>query len=366
MIAINQTKRGWLTPTRVITAIIFSIFATIGYLYTPTYEMDLYRYYENADSLDQNISLIDYAIETANIHFDFIYFTTFLALKKMGAPKELATALFAGLLYSQAFLLIKSLTIDTRTQKSYRLLGISAFIAFSTAAPLYTLSISRNAAAFSFVFLSLTLLSKQRILPNALISIAAIYTHVLSFFYIIAALALQKISFLRINKRILRNTLLFLFVTISGTKFHSDLTKLDALRDLWFFRDFARYAVYLDPSANNAVGSIFDKLAYYDTLLILASSATMLLGLLRLKTYKTTTWVCYYMYIFYVLSFQISVAATQRTSIFLMPLHGFIVYEVLSQEKQGGFFLTAYKSLLITTLLAFTVNIIGNRYFLFG
>lgn len=344
--------------------IIFFIAGFLGYLYNPNQDMDLYRYYQYADDIDSGISILEFIKATYLVNFDFIYFSFFLLFKKLDIPKELVTALFLGLFYSQTLLFLELVEKKFFNIENKKCINLVKLFSILSVTPIIIFSISRNLAGIAILLIGVNLFLKNKKI-YFLLFLLSIFTHLVMMVYIAGLILFYNFKSIHINKRLYRN--IFLIVaTVVGlmSKIWID-ELLNIIKKVKFFDVYSRYAIYVDQSESN-LESIFNALVFYDILPILLFSLILLIGLISIKKYNNITWVCYYFYIILTVFIGYSATFTQRTIILLLPLQGLIALSVFNEKNKNKKFIFLYKLIITSSIIMILLNIYAYRFYLFS
>ena len=338
--------------------------AIIGFYYVCPQTLDLSRYYDITESFDTTVSVLSFALDYFDKNFDFIYFTTFFIAKKIGLYKECVTALFMGLFYSQLIYFLELSEKLFKLKNKSDLVLIEFFAIFSVT-PMYTLSISRNAAALSIFFVGLCYLVRQQKLITYFCFLSSLFTHVVMFIYLLGFYLITNFKMFYIGQKI--RIPLLIIATVLGLNSKKWLDSIfNFLLQLPFFSSYERYSGYLSDEDEvndlNADSTLFDVLAYTDSIPIIYNIFLLLFGLIFLKKYSSPIiFIAYFFYIFLIISVGFSCMWVQRTIMFIMPFQGVIALALLNQKQSDKTFCLIYKTMLLISIIMCFLNLFSYR-----
>lgn len=336
----------------------------IGFYYVCPPAFDLSRYYETAESFNTTVSVLSFSLDYFDKNFDFIYFTTFFLVKKIGLYKECVTALFMGLYYSQLIYFLELSEKSFKLKRKSDLVLIEFFAIFSVT-PMYTLSISRNAAALSIFFVGLCYLLRQKKLITNFCLLFSLFTHVVMFIYLVVFYLITHFKVFYIGQKI--RIPLLIIATVLGLNSKKWLNIIfDLLLKLPFFSIYERYSGYIsDEGETNALNdnsTLLDVLPYTDSIPIIYNILLLLFGLIFLKKYSSPIiFAAYFFYIFLIISFGFSCMWVQRTIMLIMPFQGVIALALLNQKRDDKTFCLIYKTMLLISIVMCFLNLFSYR-----
>ncbi len=340
------------------------ISAIIGFFFVSSPELDLIRYYEYVETFDTKTPILDFILDNFHNNLDFIYYLAFFIIKNIGLNKEIVTALFMGLFYGQIiYFLILSEKIF-KVKSKINLVLIEAFAIFSVT-PIYTLTISRNAAALSIFFTGLCFLIQGKNIKTTLFFIFSMFTHVVMIVYLLLFVIFYNLNITILFGRKNRNILLIV-MTFIGLKSKQWIDVFfEYFLTLPIFTKFTRYGEYFEKdelTGLNKNNIITDSLSYTDTIPIFYNAMILLIGLMIIKKYNhKIIWTAYFFYIFLVISLGFSTMWTERIIMLLMPFQGVVALAVLSENNNNKNFIFIYKTLITFSVIMCFLNLYSYR-----
>jgi|GEM_PF-6208964 len=336
------------------------ILATFAFFFVGSSSLDLGRYYEGAMMLDENTNIITFAVENFKINFDFIYYTSFLIIKKIGLPIQSINFLYVGLYY---FMSLKILDLYTNNFRKASPSIINFIVIFMiTSVGVYIIfSISRNLAGISFFLIGLYLLLKKK-KYFFIFWILSIFTHTGMFLYIsIFAVFYFVIPY---PKKLNNKLLIILLVTSMFFLGRFLPTILVSISNLPFFDSYSRYLSYTEIDDNL---DLFTYLAPVETIFYYYFALILFIFFLFLKQYNKVIWAGFGVFLFLVLSFDFSVMFVQRSIMFLLPFQGILavcIYKENYNKRRNLDFYLLIMTFSIILFFGYLYSYRGNEMFL--
>lgn len=333
-----------------------SFIALLAYLYNPSSDFDLYRYYDFYNGIDTRQGVFDFVMEIHDVNFDFLYFISFYLVKIFGASERLVTSFYCTFYFLNSFLLVYFYGRYCAPKVKEWVFLYSCSLVVLAVPLLYVFSISRTVAALSLFCTSLLfVLSKQRIYAALLLAFSCL-THIGLVLYFIPVyyICSQRFCFLWGWKNKVAFVLLFIALL---TSFYWVEYLSGFLSDTGLFDSGSRYYQYLKPST-----LIFDDLPIYDVALLLFSMCFGLLLFLMINQHNGFTMAAGYYLLFFAASIGYSTMLAQRTLMVFSPFLGILFFEALGKTYRpkysfliNGFYLSSFA--------LFVLNIYGYRVY---
>lgn len=322
------------------------IVSILAYLFIPDDYLDLYRYYEGAQSISLNESLSQFITDTIRNRFDFIYFSSFYVVRLLNLPINLVNAFYVGFCCYQAINIINYVSVAYNI-KSNNLTLFKLFTVFSVPF-IYLFSISRMAAAISFFFLGINKLLRGYKFLFIICCILTLFTHVGSgiyiflfiFCYFVAPSILPKVK----NSVFILSLLPIIYII----KKLSELI-VNSILNLPFFSSYIFYKTYLTKLEIELIDiSGQSRIVMIHTLWYVCIYT---IGLLNLKNNDRFFSSCKYLYVFVFISLFLSLMFIQRSIMFTFPLMASIFLIDYNQDYMSPKKKLFYRILMYITIL---------------
>ena len=167
----------------------------MAFFFHPDKELDLYRYYEIANSAYFNMSFLDYIKEQFFTEFDFFYGLSFLLIKKIGLPIEIINSFYVTIYYwiiCKIILLYISLSSIEFERKFY--IDYVIILIFFVCQPVLIFSISRQLAAIDIFYIGLFYYLKKQYIKAYLWIFLSMFFHVGMFIFVVVFILSYIIS----------------------------------------------------------------------------------------------------------------------------------------------------------------------------
>lgn len=331
--------------------LLFIIFI-LSTVFTPDKNLDLFRYYEMAESMNMNSSMRSILESSIEASFDFIYFLVFYIFRVLHLPIHLVNGFFVTFFYSAAFSIIKDYS-HYNSNVTYKSVNL-AMLSMVMAMPLtFVFSIARMTASFAFLFWGLHKLLNHRVIIAIVFAIISFFTHsgtALFMAYLSIAVLLgfviSRIKFLQ------SHNLISFFVFASFLYIFMEFG-IGLILQLPFFNTYHYFATYLEEIRTAS----FDGLGGITTITLLFYYVCMAIYLWKAKLgfpYNASI----YIMLFVVVSYFMSDMFLQRMSMFSIPFFGVLM---LSSSKRLG----AVQQILtlIAVFLGFSGLVATHRFY---
>lgn len=340
-----------INPNLILKYIICAFLGLLAFFYNCPPALDLGRYYEEANLIDPDMSLFSYSVKVFEENFDFIYYTFFLVLKKIGLPIECSNLFFVTLYY---FMSIKIFEFTVKELRIKWCFFVNYLILFAiTSVGLFlTLSISRNIAAICFFLIGLYFLLKGKRL-FFVFWIISIFTHmgmlifitIYSLFYFV--IPSPKSTY---RKIVVLTYLVFSYLFVNYIPFFIGLV----LR-LPFFDSYSRY---LDYSELVVVVNQFSNLGFIEMIFYYNFAITYFFAFFYLKEYSRLIWGSFGVFLFLIGNFNASIMFVQRSLLLLLPFQGVLALFFYKENYNNLPLMFVY---ILLTILSITL-FVGYLY----
>lgn len=330
----------------------------IALIFKPDQHLDLFRYYEQANSsMWSHMSLVDVAIYNFESHGDFLYFAILKLFVDLGLPVQLVTAISAVYFYKGGLLILEDCcNSGNYSNKSRKLAEIALFFTL----PIHlTLSIARMTCSFAFLFMAIHNFNKKKYIYCLLLTLSSLCTHAGSSLFVLLmafALFLQYIS-MKIGMLKISSNKIAPIIMIGGTFLISLFPLLyDFLLTIPFFSERSYYLTYV----NDIKRASFREngfITFFSLILYIILNAVYVL-----KSRLSDTNI-YYSFIpcFVVISYSLGNLFCMRSCMFSIPFFAICLMSAYDNSKNKKMLrITTY----FTTMLFITVMIAFNRLYI--
>lgn len=339
--------------------LVFIVLGILAFLWVPPEAIDSSRYYAyGANNINPDLSLTDFILSNFIVGVDFVYYLFFYWCIKLNLPFQIVTGISIGLLYYQSFVLMDNIRskygISIIKQDDY-LLKIFVILSVSFVT---VFGISRNVTALVFFAYGLNSLIIERYKRAIIFFVIAIFTHVGLIIYLTILLIAFYWRSIHIRNIVVRRMVL-LIITLIGINSYLFMNQLlSNFAKFDFFTVFVYYAKFLN--AEGAINVFNWGLGKWDTLMFFTSATSLFYALFFIKKYNPVIWICFFFYLWLVISMGFSQMFTQRTVIFLILIQGVAASFFFSQHK-NTLTVSIYRVILLFSILAFFLNVYGYR-----
>ena len=189
------------------------ILACMALIFHPDEELDLYRYYENANMLSVDTSIWDYIKLQFLREGDFFYGVSFLLVKKIGLPISVVNFFYVGLYYWMIYKILSY--YSTIRESDYKFSWLFVYVAvftFWAVQPILVFSISRQVSAIAIFYIGILYYLKGKPKVCFLFIVFSMFFHVGMFMFIILVMLGYYVYKLRLYNLFARRTFVWLIV----------------------------------------------------------------------------------------------------------------------------------------------------------
>ena len=332
--------------------LLFFIFV-MATIFTPDQYLDLFRYYQEANSINLGMSLEEVYNEYMSRSSDFIYFTTYYIFRLIGLPVHLVNGLYVTLFYGASFILLEDYV---NTQESVKPRDINvAMTCMIFALPLtFVFSIARMTASFALIFLGLHMLINNKKIVGTLLIGSGILTHVGSVM-MLSYLAISILAgFFMSSWKLTRKHNIFGLILLSGFAYVFLIYGVQMILELPFFSTYKYFATYLEnmrTASMEGLGGItsITLLYYLFCVIFFAWRANLVFP------YNTSL----YLIPFLIMSYFMSDMFLQRMSMFMIPFFGISMIGATKKSQNLQLLITA-----LAVFLGCSCIVATNRFYL--
>ena len=323
-------------------------------IFTPDKFLDLFRYYEEAESINTDSSIKTIYENYMEASSDFIYYLTFYIFRILHIPIHLVNGLYVTLFYYGAFSILEQYAnrcSDNILDSDMKMTMTAMVFAMPV---MFVFSIARMTASFAFIFLSITFLLKKERIVAIIFLLLSLYTHTGAMIYVAYLGIATSISFLISKIKIINNHNFFGVLIISLALIFLLEKGISLILQLPFFSTYHYFALYLEDMGL----ATFYGLGGITTVTLLFYYICCLYFVMR-SDLQFPFKVAVYMMPFLIMSFFMSDMFLQRMSMYSIPFWGVLMLNSLRYNHRLSMVLTA-----IAVFLGVSCIIATNRFYL--
>lgn len=332
------------------------IIGVLAFLFVPFEALDSYRYFENADRIAIDLSVVDFIIFNFFRTFDFIYylFQYFCILLKI--PVQAITGISVGLMYIQSFRAIEIVNIKYNIK--YKIIDVILLHLFVLISVSYIAvwNLTRNQIGITFFAFGINYLLMNKKIRAVIFFVIGIFTHFGLIFYLL--IFFTGYFFLFKNK-----TITLRYITLGGVLI-SFIASLFIGKILQRFSNLFTFSVEYDYQKylqNQETLNVFEfTLGWGDKSMLLTTAFVILFCLYNLSQTNAILRGTVFVFIWLCISLGFSQMHTQRTLLMLIPLQGILGTFFLFENKKSHV-LSLYRFLIIMSVIAFMWNLWAYR-----